>query len=129
MKDDKAGHMGHLNKKTLGSDSALMPLADLSFDKYVETYLPLLTENANSEGVPREMTTGLTISQPVILDFSHGKWRVRISLQILSIKHGRSKNLHQHWFDPRWQFSQIQALGGVDGARTISQIGKILRRR
>ncbi|CBY07206.1 unnamed protein product [Oikopleura dioica] len=59
MKDDKAGHLGHLNKKTLGSNSAMMPLADLTFDDFVGTYLPLLTENDSSEKfkIPREMTT------------------------------------------------------------------------
>ena len=60
MKDDKAGHLGHLNKKTMGSNSAMMPLADLTFDDFVGTYLPLLTDKNNSEkgNIPREMTTG-----------------------------------------------------------------------
>ena len=60
MKDDKAGHLGHLNKKTLGSNSAMMPLADFTFDDFVGTYLPLLTENNTNEKdkTPKEMTTG-----------------------------------------------------------------------
>ena len=60
MKDDKAGHFGHLNKKTMGSNSAMMPLADFKFDDFVGAYLSLLTEKNNSEKekVPREMTTG-----------------------------------------------------------------------